>query len=275
MIVVFDVAGLQQLCRCHADYKLSNECVETGQVPAYMQSCIGAALPNSKANYMYQARNCSLPARRQWCCTWQSKTNVQTHSLICLHALRSCFIVQVHQLVQRLLDQEHYALAVFVCRRMDLDDTRCWVSWAHGLVMYAHLACCLSAWKPRCAGACLCGSQPLVTCMQHGNCWRFSRCSSDRHSEADPLPWSLSMSSRTQLHALRFDEAHSLAGWVNMRRRRSGWQTSSALALQQMQQDLNSCWQEMLSRCRRTPLWLFWKRLPPSTCQPCSNGAGS
>lgn len=58
---------------------------------------------------------------------------------------------QVEQLVARLVKEEHYALAVFVCRRMEVDDRGCWIAWAKALVM-----CGLSA-RPTCLllGGCM------------------------------------------------------------------------------------------------------------------------
>ncbi|KAK9792969.1 hypothetical protein WJX73_002678 [Symbiochloris irregularis] len=42
---------------------------------------------------------------------------------------------QAHGLVDRLLQQEHYPLAVFVSRRCGLAEQPCWLSWARALIM--------------------------------------------------------------------------------------------------------------------------------------------
>lgn len=46
--------------------------------------------------------------------------------------------MQAQKLVDRLLQQEHYPLALVVCRRCGLAERPCWMTWARALIMCVH-----------------------------------------------------------------------------------------------------------------------------------------
>lgn len=55
--------------------------------------------------------------------------------IISTPSMKPVIILQVEALVQRLVYEEHYALAAYVTKRWGLDARNVWEQWAHSLIL--------------------------------------------------------------------------------------------------------------------------------------------